>query len=214
MKKPKNLKPDTLSLHAGQRPDSETGARATPIYQTSSFVFKDTETAAGIFNIERTGHVYSRISNPTNAVLEERITALEGGVGAIATSSGQAALHLAVATLMDSGSHILASNCLYGGSHNLLEYTLPRFGIETSFIDFRNIELFKKSFRNNTSLVFGETLGNPGLDVMNIPKISSISHKKGIPLLIDSTFTTPYLIKPFDLGYPEIKYRNKGNTKK
>ena len=110
MKKPKNLKPDTLSLHAGQRPDSETGARATPIYQTSSFVFKDTETAAGIFNIERTGHVYSRISNPTNAVLEERITALEGGVGAIATSSGQAALHLAVATLMDSGSHILASN--------------------------------------------------------------------------------------------------------
>ena len=200
MKKPKNLQPDTLSLHAGQRPDSETGARATPIYQTSSFVFKDTETAAGIFNIERTGHVYSRISNPTNAVLEERITALEGGVGAIATSSGQAALHLAVATLMDSGSHILASNCLYGGSHNLLEYTLPRFGIETSFIDFRNIELFKKSFRNNTSLVFGETLGNPGLDVMNIPKISSISHKKGIPLLIDSTFTTPYLMKPFDLG--------------
>ena len=144
MKKPKNLKPDTLSLHAGQRPDSETGARATPIYQTSSFVFKDTETAAGIFNVERTGHVYSRISNPTNAVLEERITALEGGVGAIATSSGQAALHLAVATLMDSGSHILASNCLYGGSHNLLEYTLPRFGIETSFIDFRNIELYIK----------------------------------------------------------------------
>ena len=200
MKKPKDLKPDTLSLHAGQKPDEDTGARATPIYQTSSFVFKDSETAAGIFNIERTGHVYSRITNPTNSVLEERISALEGGVGAIATSSGQAALFLAITTLMDTGSHIVASNCLYGGSHNLLEYTLKRFGIETSFIDFRDVEKFKKSFKKNTRLVFGETLGNPGLDVMNIPVISSIAHENKVPLLIDSTFTTPYLLKPFDLG--------------
>ena len=200
MKKPKDLKQDTLSLHAGQRPDPVTGARATPIYQTSSFVFKDTETAAGIFNAERTGHVYSRITNPTNAVLEERISALEGGIGAIATSSGQAALHLAISTILNTGSHIIASNCLYGGSHNLLEYTLPRFGINTTFIDFRDINLLKKSFKNNTRLVFGETLGNPGLDVMNIPEISSISHQEGIPLLVDSTFTTPYLMKPFDLG--------------
>jgi len=200
MKKPKELKPDTLSLHAGQKPDPTTGARATPIYQTSSFIFNDTETAAGIFNVERTGHVYSRITNPTNAVLEERITALEGGVGSIATSSGQAALHLAISTILDQGSHILASNCLYGGSHNLLEYTLPRFGIETTFVNFRDIDKVKKSVKPNTKLLFGETLGNPGLDVMDIPTISDIAHENKVPLLVDSTFTTPHLLKPLDLG--------------
>ena len=200
MKDPKELKPDTLSLHAGQRPDPVTGARATPIYQTSSFVFDSSEEAAGVFNAERTGHVYSRITNPTNSVLEERISALEGGIGAIATSSGQAAMHLAISTILDSGNHIVASNCLYGGSHNLLEYTLPRFGIKTTFVDFRDTDAFKKSFNKNTRLVFGETLGNPGLDVMDIKTISNISHDKGIPLLVDSTFTTPHLIKPFDLG--------------
>ncbi len=200
MKDPKELKPDTLSLHAGQRPDPATGARATPIYQTSSFVFDSSEIAAGIFNVERTGHVYSRITNPTNSVLEERISALEGGVGAIATSSGQAAMHLAISTILDAGAHIIASNCLYGGSHNLLEYTFPRFGIKTTFIDFRDIDLFKKSFKKNTRLVFGETLGNPGLDVMDIETVSNISHENGVPLLVDSTFTTPHLIRPFDLG--------------
>jgi len=200
MKKPRDLKPDTLSLHAGQRPDKEHGARATPIYQTSSFVFKDTETAAGIFNVERTGHVYSRITNPTNAVLEERISALEGAVGSIATSSGQAALHLAISTILDSGQHIVASNCLYGGSHNLLEYTLPRFGIETTFIDFRDLDAVKDSIKNNTRLIFGETLGNPGLDVMDIKQISDLAHENTIPLLVDSTFTTPHLMKPIELG--------------
>ena len=200
MKDPKELKPDTLSLHAGQRPDPTTGARATPIYQTSSFVFDNSEIAAGIFNVERTGHVYSRITNPTNSVLEERISALEGGIGAIATSSGQAAMHLAISTILDSGSHIIASNCLYGGSHNLLEYTFPRFGIETSFIDFRDTNLLKQSFKENTRLVFGETLGNPGLDVMDIETVSNISHENGVPLLVDSTFTTPHLMRPFDLG--------------
>src|SRR6185436_4185702 len=125
---------DTLSLHAGQRPDPATGARAVPIYQTTSYVFDDTEHAAGLFNLERAGHIYSRISNPTVAVLEERIAALEGGVGAVATASGQAALHLAIATLMGAGGHIVASNSLYGGSHNLLGYTLKRFGIETTFV--------------------------------------------------------------------------------
>ena len=200
MKDPKELKPDTLSLHAGSRPDPETGARATPIYQTSSFVFDNSEVAAGIFNVERTGHVYSRITNPTNSVLEERISALEGGVGAIATSSGQAAMHLAISTILDAGAHIIASNCLYGGSHNLLEYTFPRFGIETTFIDFRDIDLLKKSFKKNTRLVFGETLGNPGLDVMDIAAVSNISHKNGVPLLVDSTFTTPHLMRPFDFG--------------
>ena len=200
MKKPKDLKPDTLSLHAGQRPDSDFGARATPIYQSSSFVFPDTETAAGIFNVERAGHVYSRITNPTNAVLEERISALEGGIGAIATSSGQAALVLAITTILEKGSHLIASKTLYGGSHNLLEYTLPRFGIDTTFVDLRKTSEVKKNIKKNTKLIFGETLGNPGLDVMNIPKISKLAHDHNIPLLVDSTFTTPYLMKPFSLG--------------
>ena len=200
MKKPKDLKPDTLSLHAGQRPDSDFGARATPIYQSSSFVFPDTETAAGVFNVERAGHVYSRITNPTNAVLEERISALEGGIGAIATSSGQAALVLAITTILEKGSHLIASKTLYGGSHNLLEYTLPRFGIDTTFVDLRKTSEVKKNIKENTKLIFGETLGNPGLDVMNIPKISKLAHDHNIPLLVDSTFTTPYLMKPFSLG--------------
>ena len=200
MKKPKDLKPSTLSLHARQRPDSDFGARSTPIYQTSSFVFPDTETAAGIFNVERAGHVYSRITNPTNAVLEERISALEGGIGAITTASGQAALVLAITTILEKGSHIIASKSLYGGSHNLLEYTLPRFGIDTTFVDLRKPNDIKKNIKKNTKLIFGETLGNPGLDVLNIPKVSKIAHDNNIPLLVDSTFTTPYLMQPFSMG--------------
>jgi O-acetylhomoserine (thiol)-lyase len=191
---------DTLALHAGQSPDPTTGARAVPVYQTTSYVFRDTEHAASLFNMERAGHVYSRISNPTVAVLEERIAALEGGVGAIATASGQAALHLAVATLMGAGSHIVASGALYGGSHNLLGYTLKRFGIETTFVNGRNPGDWKKAVRENTRLLFGETLGNPGIDVLNIPAIAEIAHAAKLPLLVDATFTTPFLMKPFDLG--------------
>ncbi len=191
---------DTLALHAGQSPDAATGSRAVPIYQTTSYVFRDTEHAASLFNMERAGHVYSRISNPTVAVLEERMAALEGGVGSIATASGQAALHLAVATLMGAGGHIVASNSLYGGSHNLLGYTLKRFGIETTFINPRDIGAWKKSVRPNTRLFFGEALGNPGLDVLDIPAVSAIAHEAKVPLLVDATFTTPYLMKPFELG--------------
>lgn len=191
---------DTLSLHAGQVPDSQYGARAQPIYLTSSFVFKDAEQAASLFNMERGGHVYSRISNPTNAVLEERVAALEGGVGGIAVASGQAAMHLAITTLMGAGGHIVASRSLYGGSHNLLEYTLPRFGITTSFVDPRDIDAWRAAIRPETRLLFGETLGNPGLDVLDIPRVSSLAHEHDLPLLVDSTFTTPYLLKPFDLG--------------
>jgi O-acetylhomoserine (thiol)-lyase len=191
---------DTLALHAGQSPDPATGSRAVPIYQTTSYVFRDAEHAASLFNMERAGHVYSRISNPTVAVLEERLAALEGGVGAIATASGQAALHLAVVTLMDAGSHIVASNSLYGGSHNLLGYTLKRFGIETTFINPRNPDDWKRAIRPNTRLLFGETLGNPGLDVLDIAAVAQIAHEAKLPLLVDSTFTTPYLMKPFDLG--------------
>ena len=191
---------DTLSLHAGQRPDPVTGARATPIYFTTSYVFRDSDHAAALFNMERAGHVYSRISNPTNAVLEERIAALEGGVGAIATASGQAALHLAIATLMGAGSHIVASSALYGGSHNLLHYTLERFGIATTFVDPRDLDAWRDAIRPNSRLLFGETLGNPGLDVLDIPGVASIAHDAKLPLLVDSTFTTPYLLRPFDHG--------------
>jgi O-acetylhomoserine (thiol)-lyase len=197
---PKSYQFDTLSLHAGQQPDPQFGARAQPVYFTTSYVFKDTDQAASLFNMERAGHVYTRISNPTNAVLEERISALEGGVGAIATASGQAAMHLAIATLMGAGSHIVASRSLYGGSHNLLQYTLPRFGIETSFVDPRDVDAFHKAIRPNTRLLFGETLGNPGLDVLDIAKVSDVAHAAGLPLLVDSTFTTPWLMRPFDLG--------------
>ena len=191
---------DTLALHAGQSPDPATGSRAVPIYQTTSYVFRDTEHAASLFNMERAGHVYSRISNPTVAVLEERVAALEGGVGAIATASGQAALHLAIATLMGAGDHIVASTALYGGSHNLLGYTLKRFGIETTFVSPRKIDEWKSAIRPNTKLLFGETLGNPGLDVLDIPALAAIAHEAKVPLLVDATFTTPYLLKPFAHG--------------
>ena len=197
---PKTYQFDTLSLHAGQQPDPEFGARAQPIYFSTSYVFPDTEHAASLFNMERAGHVYSRISNPTNAALEERVAALEGGVGSIATASGQAALHLAIATLMNAGSHIVASGSLYGGSHNLLRYTLPRFGIETTFVGARDVDAFRAAIRPNTRLLFGETLGNPGLDVLDIPRVAEVAHEAGLPLLVDSTFTTPYLMRPFDHG--------------
>ena len=200
MAAPRNPGFDTLGLHAGQQPDPATGARATPIYQTTSFVFRDTDHAAALFNMERAGHVYSRISNPTNAVLEERIAALEGGIGAIATASGQAALHLAVATIAGSGCHVVASRALYGGSHNLLHYTLRRFGIDTTFVDPRNLDGWRAAIRPQTRLLFAETLGNPGLDVLDVPAVSAIAHEHRLPLLLDSTFTTPWLMRPFDLG--------------
>ncbi|MYE14282.1 MAG: O-acetylhomoserine aminocarboxypropyltransferase [Gammaproteobacteria bacterium] len=199
-KAPRRTGFDTLTLHAGQVADPETGARATPIYQSASFVFPDTDHAVGLFNIERAGHVYSRLSNPTNAVLEERISALEGGVGAIATASGQAAMHLAIATVCSAGDHIVASRSLYGGSHNLLEYTLPRFGIETTFVDARSPEAFGDAIQGNTKLLFGETLGNPGLEVLDIRAVAEVAHAAGIALMIDSTFTTPWLCRPFDHG--------------
>ncbi len=191
---------DTLSLHAGSTPDPATGARATPIYLSTSFVFKDSDHAASLFNMERSGHVYSRISNPTNAVLEERIAALEGGVAGIAVASGQAALHLGLATIAGAGSHVLASRALYGGSQNLLGYTMKRFGIETTFIDPRDMDAWRSNIRPNTKVLFAETLGNPGLDVLDIDTVAAIAHEHHLPLMVDSTFTTPYLLRPFDHG--------------
>jgi len=194
------MKFDTLSLHAGQRPDATTRARATPIYQSASYVFQDADHAASVFNIERTGHVYSRISNPTNAVLEERVAALEGGVGAIATASGQAAFHLALTTILSAGDHVVSSQSIYGGSHNLLSYTMPRFGVETTFVHPRDLKAIRNAIRPNTRLIFGEVVGNPGCEILDIPKVADIAHEHALPLLIDSTFTTPYLCQPFDLG--------------
>ncbi|MBA4328150.1 MAG: O-acetylhomoserine aminocarboxypropyltransferase, partial [Polaromonas sp.] len=155
---------------------------------------------ASLFNLERAGHVYSRISNPTNAVLEQRVAALEGGIGSIATASGQAALHLSIATLMGAGSHIVASTALYGGSQNLLHYTMRRFGIETTFVKPGDIAGWRAAVRPNTKLFFGETVGNPGLDVLDMPTVSAIAHEAGVPLLVDSTLTSPWLIKPFEHG--------------
>lgn len=197
---PKFLKFDTMALHGGQQPDPTTGARAVPIYQTTSYVFRDSDQAASLFNLERAGHIYSRISNPTVAVLEERVAALEGGVGAVATASGQAALHLAIATLMGAGDRIVASKSLYGGSVNLLKLTLPRFGIETDFVDPRDPRAFADIIGPETKLVFAETLGNPGLEVLNIPEIAKVAHDHGLPLLVDSTFTSPYLSRPIEQG--------------
>ncbi|MFM7066104.1 MAG: PLP-dependent transferase, partial [Gammaproteobacteria bacterium] len=191
---------ETLSLHAGQHPDPVHGARAVPIYQTSSYVFEDTDQAAALFNLERPGYVYSRIQNPTVAVLEERLAALEGGVGAVCTASGMAAMHVAIANIVSAGDHIVASASLYGGTVSLLAQTLPRFGIQTTFVKPRDLDGFRAAMRPNTRLFIGETIGNPGLEVIDIPALADIAHAAGVPLLMDSTFTTPYLCRPFDHG--------------
>jgi O-acetylhomoserine (thiol)-lyase len=197
---PRHIEFDTLMLHAGQQPDPATGARATPLYQSTSFVFDDSDHAASLFNVGRAGHVYSRISNPTVAVLEERMAALEGGVGAVATASGMAAIHLAISTLAGTGSHVVASRALYGGTHNLLAYTLPRFGVETTFVDPQNPQAWQDALRDNTRLCFGEIVANPGCEVLDVPKVADIAHRHGVPLVLDSTLTPPCLIKPFEHG--------------
>ena len=197
---PKTPHPDTLAVHAGQSPDPATGSRAVPIYQTASFVFPDADTAAALFNMEIPGHVYSRLSNPTVSVVEERIAALEGGTGAIATASGQAALHLAIATLMGQGGHIVASSSLYGGSHNLLAYTLPRFGIATTFVPARDLEAWRRAVTPQTRLFFGESVGNPAVDVLDVPGVAAIAEASGVPLLVDATVTTPALGRPLEQG--------------
>ena len=200
MVEPDFLRFDTLSLHAGQRPDPTTGARAVPIYFTTSYSFPDTDEAAALFNLEAPGHIYSRISNPTVAVLEERIAALEGGVGAVCTASGTAALHLAVATLLSAGDHIVASKNLYGGSYNAMNLTFPRFGITTTFVDPRDPAAFEAAIQPNTKIFYGETLGNPGIEVMDIEAVAAVAHANDLPLMVDSTFSTPYLFRPIEHG--------------
>jgi O-acetylhomoserine (thiol)-lyase len=200
MAEAKFIKLDTLAIHAGQQPDPVTGARAVPIYQTTSYVFRDVEHAASLFNLEVGGHIYSRISNPTVAVFEERVAAMEEGTGALAVASGQAALHCAIATLMGQGSHVVASTALYGGSRNMLGLTLPRFGIETTFVHPRDHDGIRRAIGPRTRLVLGETIGNPGGEVFDIPAIAAIAHDAGIPLMIDNTFASPALCKPLTLG--------------
>ena len=191
---------DTVSLHGGQQPDPTTGARAVPIYFTTSYTFDNTDEAAARFDLDAPGHIYSRISNPTVAVLEERLAALEGAVGAVATSSGQAALHLALATIASAGDHVVASANIYGGSHNLLNLTMPRFGITTTFVDPRDPQAFADAIQPNTKAIFAETLGNPGIEVLDIEAVAAVAHDHGLPLVVDSTFSTPYLIRPIEHG--------------
>jgi O-acetylhomoserine (thiol)-lyase len=191
---------DTLSLHAGHMPDDRHGARAVPIYQTTSYMFKDTRHAAALYNMEVGGHLYSRISNPTVAVLEQRLAALEEAAACTATASGMAALSSALLTICSSGDHIVASAQLYGANVNLLKYTLPRFGIETSFVSATDPDAIKAAIQPNTKLLFGEVVGNPGLDIMDIEGVGQIAHKAGVPLIIDATFNTPWLLKPLTKG--------------
>jgi len=191
---------DTLALHAGQAPDPTTGSRAVPIYQTTSYVFKDTDHAANLFALKEFGNIYTRIMNPTWDVLEQRIAALEGGAAALVTASGQAAETLAILNLAGAGDHLVSSASLYGGTYNLLHYTLPKLGIETTFVDPSDPDDFKRAIRDNTRLVYAESLGNPKNDVLDIEPVAHIAHDAGLPLIIDNTVTTPYLLNPIQWG--------------
>jgi O-acetylhomoserine (thiol)-lyase len=191
---------DTLGLHAGHTPDAQFGSRAVPIHQTTSYMFQDTEHAAALFNMEVGGHIYARISNPTVAVLEQRLAALEGGIGAVATSSGMAALFLTVLALCSAGDHIVSSSQMYGANINLFEHTLSRYGITTTFVKPNDLAGFKAAIKPNTKMVFGEVIGNPGMDLMDVPAVGKIAAAAGVPLVIDATFNTPWLLKPLEHG--------------
>jgi O-acetylhomoserine (thiol)-lyase len=191
---------DTRALHAGQRVDPITGSRAVPLYQTTAYVFEDADHAADLFDLNRFGNIYTRIMNPTTAVFEERVASLEGGVGALATASGLAAQSVAFMTLLDAGDHVVASSNLYGGSHNQLAVTLARFGIETTFVDPADLGAWREAVTPRTRLLFGETIGNPRLDVLDIAAVAEVANGAGVPLLIDSTFATPYLCRPAEHG--------------
>lgn len=191
---------DTLALHAGQTVDGEFGARAAPIYQTTSYVFPDTDTASSIFNLERGGHAYSRITNPTVGVLEQRIASLEGGSAAVCTASGMAATFCAITAILSQGDHIVASSQMYGGNISLMKNTLPRFGITTTFVDPTDVDGFRTAIQDNTKLIYGELIGNPGLDILDLDAIAGIARDNHVPFMVDATFNTPYLCQCFDYG--------------
>lgn len=200
MEQQRKLGFSTRQLHAGHTPDSETGSRAVPIYHTTSYNFRDTEHAANLFSLKEMGNIYTRIMNPTTDVLEQRIASLEGGVGALAASSGHAAQTMAILTLCEQGDHIVTSSRLYGGTYNQFNHTFPRLGIEVTFVDPNDIEGFEKAIRPNTKIIYGETLGNPDITVFPFEEISAIAQAHHIPIMIDNTFATPYLCRPFEHG--------------
>jgi O-acetylhomoserine (thiol)-lyase len=197
---PENLRFDTLAVHGGQEADPTTGSRAVPIYQTTSYVFKDTEHAANLFALKEFGNIYTRIMNPTTDVLEKRIAALEGGVGALAFASGHAAISAAIFNIAEAGDEIVSSASLYGGTYNMFAYTLPRLGIKVTLVDPSDPENFARAITSKTKALYAETIGNPKIDVLDIEKVAAIAHKNGIPLIIDSTFATPYLCRPIEFG--------------
>ena len=200
MSEEKNYAAETQALHAGQQPDPATNSRAVPIYQTSSYVFDDTDQAARLFGLQEPGNIYTRIMNPTSDVLEKRVAALEGGVGALATASGMAAITLALLTLVRSGEEIVSSSSLYGGTHTLLHYTFAQFGITVNFVDANDPENFRQAITPKTKAIYAETVGNPKLDTLDIEAVASIAHENGIPLVIDNTMPSPYLVQPFAFG--------------
>ena len=197
---PENLRFETLAVHGGQEPDPTTGSRAVPIYQTTSYNFRNAEHGANLFGLKEPGYIYSRIMNPTNDVLEKRIAALEGGVGALAFSSGHAAISSAIFNIAEAGDEIVSSSTLYGGTYNMFAYTLPRLGINVKFVDAKDPESIRKAITPKTKAVYGEVIGNPKIDVFDTETVANIAHEAGVPLIIDSTFATPYLNRPIDFG--------------
>src|SRR5215213_7453051 len=191
---------DTLAVHAGQRPDPVTGARAMPIYQTTSYVFEDTDHAAELFALQRFGNIYTRIMNPTTAAFEERVAALEQGVGGLATASGQAAQYIALATLLGPGDQIVSSSALYGGTYTQFDITLRRWGVDVVFVDPSDPEHFRRALTPRTRVIYGETIGNPQIGVLDIAAVAGIAHEAGVPLMVDNTFATPYLCRPLEHG--------------
>jgi O-acetylhomoserine (thiol)-lyase len=191
---------ETLALHGGQEPDPTTNARAVPIYQTTSYVFNDADHAANLFGLKEFGNIYTRIMNPTNDVFEKRVAALEGGVGALAFSSGSAAVTFSILNIAGAGDHIISANSLYGGTYNLFVHTLPRFGLDVELVDPNDPENFRRAIKPNTKLLYAETVGNPKLDTLDIKAVAEIAHEAGIPLIVDNTMATPYLIRPIDHG--------------
>lgn len=196
----RKLKFDTLQVHAGQTPDPTTGSRAVPIYQTTSYVFNSAEHAENLFALKEFGNIYTRIMNPTSDVFEQRIAALEGGVGALAVASGSAAITYSILNIAGSGDEIVSSNTLYGGTFNLFNFTLPKLGIKTVFVNPDDPENFRSAINEKTKAVYIETLGNPGINIIDFEAVAKIAHENGIPLIVDNTFGTPYLIRPFEFG--------------
>jgi O-acetylhomoserine (thiol)-lyase len=192
---------ETRQIHAGQEPDQATNARALPIYATTSYVFRDTQHAADLFSLADTGNIYTRIMNPTQATVEARLASLEGGVGALLVSSGQAATTLALLNIAEAGSHVLSSASLYGGTYNLFHYTLPKLGVEVEFVeDQDNLDEWRSKVRDNTKAFYAETIGNPAGNVLDIAAVAGVAHEVGVPLVVDNTIATPYLIRPFEHG--------------